>query len=77
MSMKRKMSAVVDNFKHGIWVLILAALAGVITMVLVVIMSVSAILTESLAVLLAVWMVSVFVGIMVLGWTFTRFYKKW
>jgi len=76
MSVKRKMSAVVDTFKHGIWVMILSALAGVITMILVVIMFVSAMLTESLLAILAVWLVSVFVGIMVLGWTFTRFYKR-
>jgi len=76
MSVKRKMSAAVDTFKHGIWVLILSALAGVITMILVVIMTISAMLTESLLAILAVWLVSVFVGIMVLGWTFTRFYKR-
>lgn len=77
MSIKRKMTAAVDTFKQGIWVMILAALAGVITVILVVIMTTTAMLTESLAVIIAVCLMSAVVGIMVLGWTFTRFYKKW
>ena len=76
MSMKRKMSAAVDNLKHGLWVVILSALAGIITVVLMTIIILPAVLTGSLVAILFASLVSMIVGIMVIGWIFMRFYKR-
>ena len=76
MSTKRKMSAAVDNLKHGLWVMILMVLAGIVTTVVMAIIILPAMFTGSLVLILISMMMSMIVGIMVIGWTFMRFYKR-